>query len=112
MSEHDEHGTPDEQRPEGEARERREPLSPAERRRLKNELTHREIRRNLEGLSGKLLEQAARMDALDRGEPDPYPERDAEAAAEIADEIMRQQTDGETGEQRPEGEQTEGEERL
>jgi len=56
---------------------------------LKSQLTRREIRRTIERLGPAMQEQAERMDALDRGEPDPYPEQDAANVSELIDEFKK-----------------------
>jgi hypothetical protein len=56
---------------------------------LKSQLTRREIRRTIERLGPAMQEQAERMDALDRGEPDPHPEQDAANVSELIDEFKK-----------------------
>lgn len=58
---------------------------------LKSQLARREIRRTIEGLvlGPAMQEQAERMDALDRGEPDPHPEQDAANVSELIDEFKK-----------------------
>lgn len=57
---------------------------------VQRELQRRRIARGLADSAPRMLEQAGRMAALDRGEADPRPDADAEAASRIADEAMRE----------------------
>ena len=55
------------------------------------------LRREAEEVQRAAREQAERMAALPRGEPDPHPEQDAEAAERLADEFMADEFRGKRG---------------